>query len=624
MLRQGTRVFLERDDLNQALPGDLVELEAVAHRRGQDAARVRRIVERRTRPLLGQVVRRRGGLEFRPYRADTADAMVFEDPAGLSPGDQLSVVRMPPVRRGDPARARVVERLGRADEPRWDSLMVALDAGLPLEFPPDALEQAERAAVPPRGVPRGRTDLREPLTVTIDPPDAKDHDDALSLVAHGSSWELGVHIADVASYVRPGTALDEEALRRGNSTYLPDMVLPMLPEALSSNVCSLKPGVNRLALSVLVRVDGQGRPQRHRIVASVIRSDHRLSYEQAERILQGDEPAPEDLRRLLEGLSKVTSLLKAARLAQGSLDLDLPETRVTLDPSGAPLELHRHRQRGSHQLVEECMILANRTVGLEAAERNFRFLYRIHEEPLEARLAEFAQLAEALGLHLPDRRRRGEDWVRHVNLRQSSEVKRKLIQTLLLRSLSKARYSPDDVGHYGLAVSRYAHFTSPIRRYPDLANHRQVHRWIAGEPSDDSEDYAAMGDQCTETEIRSMNAEREAVTVKCVRFMEPRVGEDFPAVVTGMIRSGFFVELVDFPVEGMVRFAGLHEDHFVWEPERALVRGRRTGAVVRLGDELTVRLVRADLEARQLEFAPAEPLAAPAGRGARGRRPRPQ
>ncbi|HVP39655.1 MAG TPA: VacB/RNase II family 3'-5' exoribonuclease, partial [Candidatus Saccharimonadales bacterium] len=470
--------------------------------------------------------------------------------------------------------------------------------------------------------PRSRLDLRERLTITIDPPDAQDHDDALSLEPHGSGWELGVHIADVAHYVRPGTALDAEALLRGNSVYLPDMVVPMLPEPLSAGVCSLRPGVDRLALSVLVRLDPRGRPQRHRIVASVIRSDHRLSYEQAEGMLRGELPAPPALARLLQGLWKVTTHLKAARRAGGSLELDLPETHVVLDAAGAPLEVVRYAQRDSHQLVEECMILANRTVGLEAAERGFPFLYRIHEAPLEARLAEFAQLAEALGLNLPERRRHGHEWIRSVSLKQASEVKRKLIQTLLLRSLAKARYSPHDVGHYGLAVQRYAHFTSPIRRYPDLVNHRQVHAWLAGQPAERDTGYEAVGDQCTETEIRAMNAEREAIQVKCVRFMEPRVGEEFPAVVTGMLRTGFFVELVDFPVEGMVRFAGLHDDHYVWEPERARFRGRRTGATVRLGDGLTVRLARADLEARQLEFVPAEPLGGPAGRAPAGRRSR--
>jgi ribonuclease R len=378
--------------------------------------------------------------------------------------------------------------------------------------------------------------------------------------------------------------------------------------------------VDRLALSVLVRIDAHGKPGRHRVAATVIRSDHRLSYEEAERMLRGEAPAPPELRKLLQSLWDITSHIKAARRAAGSLELDLPETRVTLDPSGSPLDVYRYQQRDSHQLVEECMILANRIVGTEAAERGYAFLYRVHEPPLEAKLAEFAQLATALGLAIPEHRRRSNEWVRSISLKQGSAAKKKLVQTLLLRSLAKARYSPHDLGHYGLAVQRYAHFTSPIRRYPDLVNHRQVHRWLAAEAGDDAGGYESVGDQCTETEIRAMGVEREAIAVKCVRFMEPRVGEDFAAVVTGMLRSGFFVELVDFPVEGMVRFASLQDDHYIWEPEQARFRGRRTGVTVRLGDELAVRLVRADLEARQLEFMPVEPLAGTTGRRARGPR----
>ncbi len=612
-VREGERVFIDREDLGGALPGDRVEVELVPHPRGHERARVLKVLERRVHPLTGMVVRRHGQLEFRPYRSDTADHFLLEAPEGLSPGDQVAVLRMPAVRRQDGERVRVVERLGRADEPRWDSQMVALEAGLPLVFPDEVLDEAREAAVPPEGVPAGRVDLRDLLTVTIDPPDARDHDDALSLAHLDDGFELGIHIADVSQYVRTGTALDDEALERGNSIYLPDMVIPMLPQELSGDVCSLRPGVDRLALSVMVTLDRQGSPCRHRIVASVIRSDHKLSYEEAEKILQGEQPAAEELVALLKGLWKVTTHLKAGRRLEGSLELDVPETRVLLDPNGEPLEVYRSVHRDSHQLVEECMILANRTVGLEAANREYALLYRVHEAPLESRLAEFALVAGALGLKLPERRRRGEDWVRNISFRDAPEVKRKLMQTLLLRSLAKARYSPADLGHYGLGISRYAHFTSPIRRYPDLVNHRQVHRWLQSEPSGGEaghEGYAEAGEHCTETEIKAMEAERLAIQMKCVRFMLPRVGEEFKAVVTGMIRSGFFVELLDFPVEGMVRFAGLHEDHYIWEPEKGQLRGRHTGATLHLGDDIVVTLVRADLESRQLEFLPSHPLGA--------------
>jgi len=309
--RDGERIFIEREDLGRALPGDRVEVELESGGRGRARARVRKVLERHERALPGVVYRYHGALAFRPYRADTSDHFALEDPAGLTPGDQVAVLRLPPLRRGEPGRVRVVERLGRADEARWDSQLVALELGLPVEFPDEALEEAAEAAVPPRGVPRGRLDLRALLTVTIDPPDAKDHDDALSLTPAPGGYELGIHIADVSHYVRPGSALDEEALRRGNSVYLPDTVLPMLPPELSGDVCSLKPDVDRFALSVLVRTDAHGRRLGHRIAATVVRSSHRLSYEEAEQMLKGETPAPPALRALLRDLWKVTAGARA-------------------------------------------------------------------------------------------------------------------------------------------------------------------------------------------------------------------------------------------------------------------------------------------------------------------------
>jgi len=541
----------------------------------------------------------------------------------------------------DDDRAHVVEVLGREDDPRWDDQAVLSRHRWPTRFPREALAEAQAAPVPDRPE-AGRVDLRDRAAFTMDPDDAADFDDALSWRRLGPGLaEVGVHIADVARYVAAGSALDAAARERATSVYLAGQAVPMLPERLSSELCSLVPGQERYTLSVLAEMDDRGAVGRYRICEGWIRSRARLSYEQGQAVLDGRGTAPPEVEAGLRALAALAGALHERRRARGALDLEVPEVKARVAADGRTVALERRAHLLAHRVVEEFMLLANTLVGEEAERRGEAFLFRVHEPPPMGKLGILEVQLRALGLP----RLGGADDVARSLQRLLAyplpDEKRRLVHQLVLRALSRAAYRPADAGHFGLATRGYCHFTSPIRRYPDLFNHRQVRHWLAapegrsGRPAwrrrlDDEarsleEQYAdglaGLARHCTDAEWAAMEAERESVRVKSLRYLVPFLGEEYEGTVTGVVDRGLFVELDAHPVDGFCRVADAIDDDFRLDEAGVRLVGRRTRRRFSLGDRVRVAIARVDVPGRELELSLITPRPRPrAGRQARALR----
>ncbi len=473
-------------------------------------------------------------------------------------------------------------------------------------FPAAALREAQACHEPGGAERRGRLDLTDRLVYTIDPEDARDHDDALSVRAlTAGRHEVGIHIADVSHYVSPGSPLDAEAEARGTSCYLPGGVVPMLPEELSADLCSLRPGRDRLALSVLVELDPHGQAHAVSFVESVIRSRHRLHYGEVQEALDGRRPLEAELQASLVTLRDLARSLRRRRLAAGALELEVPEVKAWVDEHGVLVRIERRPHLESHELIEEFMLLANRCVGAEGARREAGLLYRVHDPPSPRRLEELDVTLKALGLPRPGSLADPARALQALLRVPLDPAHRRLLHRMVLRALARARYLEKDAGHFGLAEREYCHFTSPIRRYPDLHNHRRVREWIRGRRTGawDPHALAALAERCSATEQNATDAEREAVRVKSLRLLETRLGDRASGIITGFLRHGFFVELEDVPVEGFVRPSLYLEDFFTLDPTGVRMSGRRTRRRFTLGDVVPVVVARVDVAGRECDLA---------------------
>jgi ribonuclease R len=564
------------------------------------------------RRLLGRAVRRHGRWMFDPARRMRPGIVPLSWKRGHDPEDGDFVIAE--ITEDD--HAFLIEVLGAEDRPAFDDAAVASQFRLRQRFSAAVEHEAAAFSEPGERERDGRTDLREHLVFTIDPEDARDHDDALSIRSHGHGrYAVGIHIADVSHYVTAGSHLDTEAEARGTSCYLPGGVVPMLPEHLSSDLCSLRPDRDRLALSVIADLDTHGVIHGCRFEETVIRSRHRLSYGEVQEALEGRRQVPAPLLRALEELRSLARALRKKRLAAGALDLEVSETKAWVDERGEVIRIERREHLESHELIEEFMLLANRLVGGEGERRKAGLLYRVHEPPMAGRLAELDTMLGVLGLPRighPHEPARALQTLLAVAL---DPTHRRLLHRLVLRSLSKARYLERDIGHFGLATREYCHFTSPIRRYPDLHNHRRVREWIRGRKSDawDPAALEALALRCSGTEQNATDAEREGVKVKCLRHLATRLGERASGIITGFIPRGFFVELDDVPAEGFVRVGEYLDDYFVLEPSGVRMTGRRTRKRFTLGDAVAVIVARVDVPARECDLA----LVVPERRGRR-------
>src|SRR6266542_2170364 len=499
----------------------------------------------------------------------------------------------------------IIEVLGPATAPGIDVLSIIRKYHLPAEFPKDVLDQAERISeqIGARQL-EGREDLRKEFIVTIDPDDARDFDDAIHVEKTKNGWQLGVHIADVAAYVESGSALDREARRRGNSVYLPDRVIPMLPERLSNGVCSLNPGVDRLTHSVFIQFDKNGTAKGARFARSVIRSAHRLSYKQAYAIL--NSPPRDRLSQRLHAAWELAQLLRKKRFAHGSLDLDFPEVKVWLDEAGKPARLERVENDESHQLIEEFMLAANEAVARELKNRAIPTIYRIHEDPDPEKLAEYREFVLSFNYKVGDLTHRGE--IQRLLGAIRGKPEEQALKIGLLKSLKRARYFSQPLGHYGLAKPNYLHFTSPIRRYADLIVHRALaqHDGKRGQRIDMSQ-VASIAEHVSTTERTAADAEIESVRMKKLEFFQRQLDERNPqifrAAIVDVRNYGMAVELPDALITGLVHVSSLSDDFYLFEPARRQLIGRRSRKRFSIGDGVRVFVVRVDAFKRQVDFA---------------------
>ena len=615
----GERIPVLPRNANGALTGDTVRARMLkSHRQGMSAtARITAILERSTQPVVG-VFRRVKKTEYlEPRDQSFRGAMIVIDAAGLEPdvGD-LVVARVN--ESGTEGFSQpvctLVEVLGDPDSPGVDVLAIARRYQLPIVFPEQVLTEAAALSedIDPETI-SARRDIRDLVTITIDPVDARDFDDAVSLERRDDGTVvLGVHIADVAHYVTEGSALDEESKARALSCYLVDRVIPMLPERLSNDLCSLRPNEDRLTKSVFAVIDARGKVFSAETADTVIHSDMRLTYEQAQAYLDGrkddgaDAITPE-VAALIDGLSALTDLFIALRNKRGALNFNNPESHVYLDDEGRPKDIVRHEQKKAHMMVEEAMILANTVVAKKLAEREAPFLYRIHEPPEAEKLNIFAGTAEALG-HTFSVAKALDDqaYVQAFLGSIEGNVRERALNMFLLRSMKRAVYSPTNRGHYGLALKNYAHFTSPIRRYPDLIVHRQLDNYAhggGGLPGDhDMGWYEDLGDHVTEREINAGSAERDSVKMKAAEFMKERLGEDFDGTISSMMPIGFFVEIDEFFVEGLVHVTTLANDYYELDRAGVSLVGKRTRRKFTLGDRVRVKVAAADKDRMEIDF----------------------
>jgi ribonuclease R len=606
-------IFVPPHEARRALDGDRVKVEVVSARGGRSEGRIVGVVDRQREALVGTYVERGQEALVRP-----------NDPSMPSP---VRVPRTQLARDGDVVTVRlgvgadllppgglvgeVTGSLGRPGDPSQDVLAIVFSQGFSEAFPPQVMDEADRV---PLHVPAGelheggRKDLRKLSLVTIDGVDARDFDDAVYAEDEGNgATRLWVAIADVSHYVRPGSALDAEAFRRGTSVYLPDRVLPMLPERLSNGICSLRPDEDRLCLVAEVVFDHGGQRTATELYPAVMRSAARCTYDEVQKVLDGESvPDRDRLRPLFERLQRLGRTLRKVREQRGAIDFDLPETRPELDDQGRPVRMARRERKESHRIVEDCMLAANEAVAAYFQERGLPSVYRFHGEPDPDKLSAFAELARAHGFTVPGK---GEPTSRELNVFMRGLVGhpgQRALNQLLLRSMMQAVYSPDQIGHYGLGAEEYLHFTSPIRRYPDLLVHRLLRaHWererqkrAERELEQEMDELRRMAEHSSERERAAMKCEREVNALYACLLMEDRVGEEFAATVSSLTDFGLFVELDVEHVEGLVRADDLGPGHRLVVGALVWPTGRR----VQVGQALTVRLAGVNVQRRQMDF----------------------
>lgn len=507
---------------------------------------------------------------------------------------------------------KITEILGNARDPGVDVLSVVRSYELPDTFSERELRQAERAAKDVSEADRaGRMDLRGLQMVTIDGDEAKDLDDAVSLSSHGDFYELGVHIADVSNYVQEYSALDREALKRGTSVYLPDRVIPMLPKALSNGICSLNAGEDRLALSCLMQVQKDGTVTDYRIVESVVRVDKRLTYSVVKDILEGGNcDGAGDLSPLipmLKEMGALSAILRKNREKRGSIDFDFPESRLVLDEAGHPLEIKPYERNAATKLIEEFMLLANETVAEHFYWLDLPFLYRSHESPDQEKIRKLSFMMRNMGFSMKTGREEiHPKEIQKLLWQAEGSESEALVSRLALRSMRQANYTPECVGHFGLASRYYCHFTSPIRRYPDLQIHRIIKQFLRGKLDEEKREHyreilEAVAIQCSVTERRGAEAERECEKMKKAEYMEEHIGERFSGVVSGVNSFGIFVELEN-TVEGLLAISDLPGDFYRYDESGYQLVGEHTSRLFSLGQRLSVTVKRANKLLKYVDF----------------------
>ncbi|HSR67892.1 MAG TPA: ribonuclease R [Acidobacteriota bacterium] len=633
---EGEDIFIPPKHFAGAIHGDRVRVHLYqSRRRGRGRGREKKqqsvegrvveVLERPRRPLVGVLERYRG----RPFALPLDDryqqeVLLRDVPEDVAEGVVVAVSLMSDPQRRDRPMGELIEVLGDRDDPEIEYRIVCFSNEIPMSFPQAVLDEAGQDLPSIASAEEGRDDLRETVTVTIDGEDARDFDDAVSLSwrqpgqspQEAHAYRLGVHIADVSHYVALDSLVDHEARRRGTSVYFPDRAYPMLPENLSNDLCSLRPGEDRLTVSVFIDFDENGRRQGQQVSLSVIRSQARLTYVQVQEILDRREAgqAPSDglaqrLGELLSKMHRLSRLLRRARLRQGALDLELPEAKVVFDDQGGISDIVEAPRHDSHRLIEEFMLAANEAVAEFVEKREIGMIYRVHEDPDPEKVERFAELASQFGYNLPGRQgHREPKHFQQVLDKMRGTPEGRFLTHQMLRSFQQARYSGENEGHFGLASELYTHFTSPIRRYPDLLLHRLIkfilenrHRTAACRHF--CKGLAEMAAHASDRERKAVDAEREIIDWMQAVFMSSHLGDEYEAVVTGVRSRGFYVQLTEHFVEGFVAVEAMHDDFYLFKAKSQSLVGRDRGRKIRVGDHVQVRVDRVDKRRRLIDLS---------------------
>lgn len=604
-------IYIAERAMARAMHGDLVMVRKFGRRRGLNPeGEVVKVLERSDTPIIG-TYNQRGKSRFVVPDDSRINQQILIHGKGekVESGQKVVAgdISWPSGQRYP--TGRIIEVIGDPDDPDLEILTLIRQYDLPLDFPVPVAAEAEQI---PETIPQemivGRLDLREQRCFTIDPVNARDFDDAVSIeeLPEGG-LRLGVHIADVAAYIPERGLIDREAHYRGTSVYLADRVLPMLPHRLTNQICSLNPDTDRLTMSAIMDLDSRGNVRSYVIRDSIIHSKRRLTYEEAQALMDSgkdDDPIVRDLR-LLRDLSR---LFIEKRLAQGGIDFDLPEPQVTLDDSGRPTDIRPAVRLDSHRLIEECMLMANQVVARHLSDLDVPAIYRVHDRPGGEKLTDLLTTLTGFGHRLSP-----NDVTNPIRLSKflasiTERPEYRVVNTLVVRAMQKAQYAVENIGHFGLALEHYTHFTSPIRRYPDLVIHRLLRTYAEGVPDIDRLDQIEKSLHKTASvssrrEKTAEEVERESIKIKQAEYMEDKIGQEFDGVVSGVISAGVFVELTETLTDGLISVAAMEDDYYVFDRDRRQLVGERTRQVLGLGAAVRVRLLRADKRLRQIDFA---------------------
>jgi len=607
-------LYLNRREMRRVMHGDQVMVRIDRKARGGTESHIVRVLERGQKRLLGTYDELNGKPIVVPMDARISPIALAKAAAKTEKGKVIAVEVSRYGTALSSPEAQIVNIMGDPNDPEVQAQSIIFRFGLSASFPAEVEREAKESSfsLTPQDL-AARTDLREFPIVTIDGENARDFDDAVYVRKQGETYELYVSIADVAHYVAPDTALDQEAYARSTSVYFPDRAIPMLPEALSNGICSLKPHEDRLTKTVCIEINAKGEVIRSRFFNSVIRSNERMTYTDVRRILVDHDPECLARYGMLVGefkrMEELALLLYERRRARGNLDFDLPEAEIILDLQGAPENIVRAERNIAHRMIEEFMIAANEAVARHLTEKEFPTLYRVHEGPDQDALETLAPFLLSLGYRLPEKK----ETIAPLEIQRLLESARgkpeeRVVNRVLLRSMKQAIYQPENIGHFGLASKCYTHFTSPIRRYPDLIVHRVLDRVMNDDKlkpnaREDLLRYLQQaGEHTSGRERHAMDAEREMVDLKKAQFMQNRIGEEFTGFINSLANFGFFVELDDYFIEGLVKLSSLTDDDYDYYEKEYVIKGRRYGKKFRLGDNVRVRVARINAFRSEIDF----------------------
>lgn len=612
---QADDIFISEDDANGAFHMDQVEVVITKAPEGKRReGKIVRILSHGTVKLVGYFQKNKNfGFVIPDNDRFVKDIFVpLERSKGAVTGHKVVVELTSYGKDGKKPEGKVVEIIGHVNDPGTDIMSIVKGYDLPVEFPEKVLNQAERVAKDVTSADMaGRMDIRSWRMVTIDGEDAKDLDDAISITKEGENYQLGVHIADVTNYVQERSALDREAYERGTSVYLVDRVIPMLPHALSNGICSLNAGGDRLALSCIMTVNPKGEVIDHKIAETVVHIDQRMSYTSVKKILEDRDPeemeAYKEFVPMFELMAELAKILREKRHRRGSIDFDFPESKIMLNADGTPTEIKPYDRNTATKIIEDFMLLANETVAEDYFWQEIPFVYRTHDVPDEEKIQKLCTFINNFGhsMHVANKEVRPKE-IQKLLAKVDGTPEGDFISRLALRSMKQAKYTPENTGHFGLAAQYYCHFTSPIRRYPDLQIHRIIKETLRGRMNENRiEHYESILPEVTkhasQMERRAEEAERETIRLKKAEYMEQHIGEVFAGVISSITKWGMYVELEN-TVEGLIHVTNMHDDHYDYYEDRFEMIGEHTRRSYKLGQTVYVRVLDTDCLQRKIDF----------------------